>query len=83
VKPIWDALYAANADVVVNGHDRDYERFAPQNPSGIADPERGIREFAVGTGGAGLRPLGTIKPNSQVRRARFIVDSFAIHRPLF
>jgi hypothetical protein len=67
VKPIWDTLYAANADVVVNGHDHDYERFAPQTPSGAADPTRGIREFVVGTGGAGLREFKTIKPNSEKR----------------
>jgi hypothetical protein len=68
VKPIWDTLYAANADVVVNGHDHDYERFAPQTPSGAADPTRGIREFMVGTGGAGLREFKTIEePNSEKR----------------
>src|SRR5258705_419770 len=32
VKPLWDALYGANADVIVSGHDHDYERFAPQTP---------------------------------------------------
>ena len=34
MKPAVDALYAAGADVVVNGHDHDYERFAPQRPDG-------------------------------------------------
>ncbi len=67
MKPTWDALYEANADVVVNAHDHIYERFAPQDPDGAADPTRGIREFVVGTGGAELYPLGTIKPNSEVR----------------
>jgi acid phosphatase type 7 len=65
----WDALYAANADVVVSGHDHDYERFAPQSPSGVADASRGIREFVVGTGGASHYAFGTIKANSQVRNA--------------
>jgi 3',5'-cyclic AMP phosphodiesterase CpdA len=69
MKPTWDALYAADVDVVVNGHDHDYERFAPQNPSGTTDSERGIREFVVGTGGASLRPFEGIKPNSEVRNA--------------
>ena len=69
MKPAWDALYAANADVVLNGHDHDYERFAPQNPSGGADSTRGIREFVVGTGGSGLSSFSTIKPNSQVRNS--------------
>ena len=69
VRPIWDALYAANADVVVNGRDHNYERFAPQRPDGIRDDSRGIRQFVVGTGGAHLVgfDLGTLKPNSQVR----------------
>ncbi len=49
--PFWDALYAANADVVLNGHDHNYQRYQPMNPSGAADSSRGIREFVVGTGG--------------------------------
>ncbi len=69
IKPIWNALYAANADLVLNGHAHNYERFAPQNPSGQADPTRGIREFVVGTGGAGFTSFKTIKPNSEVRNA--------------
>jgi acid phosphatase type 7 len=69
MKPAWKALYAANADVVVNGHDHDYERFAPQRPDGTRDPERGLREFVVGTGGAEQRPFLEIKANSQVRAA--------------
>jgi len=65
---IWQALYDYNADVVLNGHDHDYERFAPQDPNGAADPARGIREFVVGTGGRYLRSLsGTPIANSQVR----------------
>ena len=69
VRPFWEALYKANADVVLSGHDHDYERFAPQNPYGAFDSARGIGEFVVGTGGTYLRPFGTIKPNSQSRNA--------------
>ena len=69
VKPLWDALYKANADVVVNGHDHDYERFAPQTPEGVSDSARGIREFVVGTGGKSHRPFSEPKPNSEVRDA--------------
>lgn len=50
VKPLWDALAAAGADVVLNGHAHSYERFAQQTSSGVADPN-GIRQFVVGTGG--------------------------------
>jgi len=65
--PLFDVLYAAGADVVVSGHDHDYERFAPQDPAGRADPVRGIREFVVGTGGGHLYPVVSVKRNSQVR----------------
>lgn len=63
----WDVLYVFNADVVLAGHDHHYERFAPQTPTGVADPERGIRQFVVGTGGTGLRDLSTIRANSEFR----------------
>ena len=67
VQPFWELLYAAEADVVLNGHAHVYERFAPQDPTGIADPGRGIREFIVGTGGAGLGSFRIPVPNSEVR----------------
>jgi len=67
VTPLWQALYDAGAEVVIGGHDHNYERFAPQNPLGESDPERGIREFVVGTGGKNLRPFGATKANSEVR----------------
>jgi Calcineurin-like phosphoesterase len=69
VQPLWQALYDANADVVIGGHDHDYERFAPQTPEGVADPKRGIREFVVGTGGKNHRPFGAPHANSEVRDA--------------
>jgi acid phosphatase type 7 len=67
-RPFWDALYAANADLVLVGHDHTYERFAPQTPSGQRDTVRGIREFVVGTGGAANYAFVTIQPNSEVRK---------------
>lgn len=66
----WRLLYQAGADVVLVGHDHDYERFAPQSPAGQADPERGITQFVVGTGGASLRGFGTIRNNSVARNAQ-------------
>jgi hypothetical protein len=65
MKPIWQALYDGYADIVLNGHDHNYERFAPQDPNGNAAPGRGIREFVVGTGGKSLLALGELKPNSE------------------
>lgn len=73
VKPFWDALYAANADVVLNGHIHNYERFAPQNSTGEKDdPARGIREFVVGTGGYSLNTFDNVTPalNSESRYAK-------------
>lgn len=67
-RPFWDALYAANADLIIVGHDHLYERFAPQTPSGQRDTARGIREFVVGTGGANLYAFKTTVPNSEVRK---------------
>jgi acid phosphatase type 7 len=68
MKPLWDILYRGGADVVINGHDHDYERFAPQDPSGKADLTHGIREFVVGSGGKNShRKMGRTKPNSEVR----------------
>ena len=67
VAPFWNALYEAGAEVIVNGHDHDYERFAQQTPAGASSAANGIRQFVVGTGGASLRGFGTIKANSQVR----------------
>ncbi len=68
MKPLWQTLYAANADIVINGHDHNYERFAPQDPEGNSDPKRGIREFVVGSGGKNShRTMGKTKPNSEMR----------------
>jgi hypothetical protein len=60
-------LYAAGADLLLTGHQHNYERFAPQTPAGVADPTTGIREFVVGTGGEDHRPFGMPIANSQVR----------------
>ncbi len=62
----WKDLYAAGAEIVLNGHDHDYERFALQNPSGAADPN-GIQEFVVGTGGKNHYTFTTTQANSVVR----------------
>jgi VCBS repeat-containing protein len=69
MQDFWQLLYDAGADIVLNGHEHNYERFAPQDPTGVADPERGIRQFTVGTGGGLLYPLDNIQPNSEVRNS--------------
>lgn len=67
VKALWQALYEAGAEVILVGNSHFYERFAPQTPDGAANPERGIRQFVVGTGGKTLHDFVTVAPNSQVR----------------
>jgi fibronectin type 3 domain-containing protein len=64
---LWQTLYEYGAEVVLSGHDHHYERFAPQDGSGQADANFGVREFVVGTGGAAFTTLGTAAANSQVR----------------
>jgi len=66
MQPIWQDLYNAGAEIVLNGHDHDYERFAPQTPSGGLDNARGIQEFVAGTGGSNNTPLGSPIANSLV-----------------
>lgn len=68
MQAVWDVLYAASAELVLAGHDHHYERFAPQDGAGRADPERGIRQFIVGTGGSFRTPLFLrALPTSEVR----------------
>jgi hypothetical protein len=66
MSPLWQALYESGADVVINGHEHNYERFAPQDPQGNLDLTRGIREFVVGTGGNSHHMLGSPIANSEV-----------------
>ena len=67
LRPLWRALYAAGADLVLGGHDHVYERFAPQDPDVRLDPGRGIRQFIVGTGGAELVQAAQTRGTSDVR----------------
>ena len=74
VDAFWQLLFADHADVVLNGHTHHYERFAPQTPSGAADPN-GIREFISGTGGMNLTGVTSpLQPNSE----RTIVGTFGV-----
>jgi hypothetical protein len=69
VAPFWQQLHDAQAELIVNGHDHDYERFAPQDPSGKVERPGGLREIVVGTGGAELRTFKQQAPNSEFRAA--------------
>lgn len=73
VASLWDALEAADADLLLVGHDHLYERFAPQNPDGTPD-QSGIRQITVGTGGKALYAAQRVAPNSEV----IIDDAFGV-----
>jgi hypothetical protein len=75
----WQALQDAGADIVLNGHSHVYERFAPQDSDGNADPT-GPREFIVGTGGRSLYAFAAPQPNSQVRIREFGVLMLRLDR---
>ena len=66
---IWTDLHRAGAELVLNGHDHNYERFAPQDPAGQPDAQRGIRQFVVGTGGKAGRGFGLPVANSETRNS--------------
>jgi len=74
VGPLWQALYDNNADVVLEGHEHNYERFAPLSPSGQIDERRGVRSFVVGTGGRSHYPFGRAITGSEVRNS----DTFGV-----
>ena len=80
MQAIWQALYDHGVDAVVVGHVHNYERFAPMNATGVADPTLGVREFVVGTGGAALQGFGTLLSTSEVRSsATYGVMKFTLH----
>ena len=66
MQALWQVLYDAGAELVINGHEHNYERFAEMNASGSA-VSSGLREIVVGTGGAGLYPFSTVLSTSQTR----------------
>ncbi len=79
-KSWWEALYAAGADVVLNGHVHNYQRYAPRNPSGAVDTRNGITEYIVGTGGESLVPLKTsVTPQPVIAKRTFGYLRMTLH----
>ena len=62
--PLWQILFEGGVDLVLNGHDHNYERFLPMSPAGIVDSVAGITQVVVGTGGGELRGFRSLIPNS-------------------
>ena len=67
VAGLWQLLYERGVDVVLGAHEHFYERFAPMSPDGQRNDTRGIRQFIVGTGGAGLYSVMRQHPQSELR----------------
>jgi len=67
MQDIWRALHAAGVELVLSGHDHDYERLAPMDADGQPDAARGVRQFVVGTGGAMLTPFLWLNDQSEAR----------------
>jgi hypothetical protein len=79
-KVFWRVLYNRNADVVLAGHEHDYERFAKQNPNGKRRPKQGIRSFVAGTGGTEIDdPFRAAKPNTRIRFRKHGVLKLTLH----
>jgi predicted phosphodiesterase len=70
IRPWWQVLYSGGADVVLNGHAHNYERFAELRPDGVVDTARGIREFVVGTGGSGLYGFNAVPRSGSLKRIK-------------
>ena len=67
VQALFQALYEHGADLVLQGHEHNYERFAPMNARGEPDAARGIRSFVVGTGGKNLYGFAGVVGGSEIR----------------
>jgi acid phosphatase type 7 len=67
LQTLWQDLYNAKVEVVLNAHDHIYERFAPMDTLGNLDRANGVRQFTVGTGGKKHMSIVNIHPNSEVR----------------
>jgi hypothetical protein len=79
-RPWWDALYAARADVVLNGHLHNYQRYAPLSPTGAADSVMGITEYVVGTGGESFASVNSgVSPQPVVWRKTFGYLRLVLH----
>jgi hypothetical protein len=67
VQRLWHAARATGARIVLNGHDHDYERFAPQTSAGRRADDTGTRQFVSGLGGHAPRPFERVRANSEAR----------------
>lgn len=73
MKPFWQIAYRNHVDIALSGHDHNYERFAPMDPSGVR-VSTGIRQFVSGAGGKSHYAMGARVPGSQ----KFLASPFGV-----
>jgi len=62
---LWQALYDYGAELLLVGHDHNYQRFAPMTAAGVLDSARGVRQILVGTGGRSLYSFSSPIANTE------------------
>ena len=62
-RPWLDVLYQYRVDLILNGHQHNYQRFAPMRPDGTLDQAGGLREIISGAGGIGFYSFNGSAPN--------------------
>jgi hypothetical protein len=67
LEAFWRILSDGGVDLILTGHDHDYERFRPMGAMGALDTVKGMTEYVVGTGGGDLRGFMAPAPNSASR----------------
>lgn len=78
IRPLFQALYDANAELLLVGHAHNYQRWSPLNPTGAPDAARGIRQFVVGTGGRASHEVSPPDPRQEIAND----DTFGVLRLL-
>ncbi len=65
--PLWDTLAETGGlEIVLAGHNHQYERFAPMDCNGRVDAD-GARSFVIGSGGNGLYGFADPQEGSEFR----------------
>ena len=75
---LWDILDAAKADVVLQSHEHQYERFAPMSSDGTLPATGGLRSFVVGTGGAAVYPHARVRAGSEKQAVAYGVMRWSL-----
>ncbi len=74
MQSIYSLLYQKGADVVLTGHAHFYERFAPQDATGTAQPN-GVAQFVVGSGG---KSFFSMRATPAANSAAQIANTFGV-----